>query len=160
MQGRVLHKLFMRQVHSDKDEVWHSLVNGAKRRSELGDFNCYPWGIDVFNATFESCSNKFKTKPEFYRYDGFPLALQIWLYKCCPELKGRFAEHNGFKVPHISQSSCVDGAPSDADLKKKLNDFQLHVDVKFGEILHAFGALTKKLEEKKTNECAYSGSVD
>ncbi|MCD9642032.1 hypothetical protein HAX54_028621 [Datura stramonium] len=33
-----------------------------------GDFNGYPWGIDVFYATFESCSNKFKTKPGFYRY--------------------------------------------------------------------------------------------
>ncbi|MCE3215986.1 hypothetical protein HAX54_004295 [Datura stramonium] len=42
---------------------------------ETGDFNGYPWGIDVFHATFESCSNKFKIKPEFYRYGGFLLTL-------------------------------------------------------------------------------------
>ncbi|MCD7469189.1 hypothetical protein HAX54_008040 [Datura stramonium] len=68
---------------------------------ETSDFNGYPWGIDVFHATFESCSNKFKIKPEFYRYSGFPLALQIWLYECCPELKGHFADHSSSEVPRI-----------------------------------------------------------
>ncbi|MCD7451446.1 hypothetical protein HAX54_011854 [Datura stramonium] len=170
---------------------------------ETGDFNGYPWGIDVFHAIFESCFNKFKTKPEFYRYSGFPLALQIRLYECCPELKGRFTEHSGSEVSNIfpsanervlleldgltfespymgsqsqqfsdrffctqapkvdiGKSSFVYGASTNADLKKELNDFRLHVDVKFGEILEALGHLTKKLEEKKSNERCYSGGGD
>ncbi|MCE2056066.1 hypothetical protein HAX54_043984 [Datura stramonium] len=45
-------------------------------------------------------------------------------------------------------------------IKKELNDFRLHVDVKFGEILQALAALTKKLEEKKMDECAYFGGRD
>ncbi|XP_070002420.1 uncharacterized protein [Nicotiana sylvestris] len=52
---------------------------------ECGDFNNYPWSIDVYNATIDSCSNKFQDKPSFYRLGGFPLALQIWLYECCPK---------------------------------------------------------------------------
>ncbi|MCD7450620.1 hypothetical protein HAX54_007594 [Datura stramonium] len=262
VQGRVLLNLLMRQVHDNENEVLHFLVNGAKLRFGLGEFalitglkckvvhllrpkfepyfhlvetgdsNGYPWGIDVFHATFESCSNKFKSKPGFYRYSEFPLALQIWLYECCPELKGRFAEHSGSEVPcilnwsiekqlsheyiclrmfslhpdqvsnilpsanertlleldgltfespymgsqsqrlsdgffctqapkvDIGKSSFVDGASTNDDLKKELNDFRLHVDVKFGEILEALCHLTKKLEEKKSNEYCYSGCGD
>ncbi|OIT08526.1 hypothetical protein A4A49_63079 [Nicotiana attenuata] len=32
---------------------------------ECGDFNNYPWGIDVYKATIDSCSNKFQDKPSF-----------------------------------------------------------------------------------------------
>ncbi|XP_070035081.1 uncharacterized protein [Nicotiana tomentosiformis] len=68
---------------------------------ECGNFNNYPWGIDVYNATTDSCSNKFQDKPSFYRLGGFPLALQIWLYECCPSLDGRFVDHIGKKLPRI-----------------------------------------------------------
>ncbi|OIT32493.1 hypothetical protein A4A49_53112 [Nicotiana attenuata] len=68
---------------------------------ECGDFNNYPWGIDVYNATIDSCSNKFQDKPSFYRLGGFPLALQIWLYECCPSLDGHFADHIGNELPRI-----------------------------------------------------------
>ncbi|OIT00733.1 hypothetical protein A4A49_59973 [Nicotiana attenuata] len=68
---------------------------------ECGDFNNYPWGIDVYNATIDSCSNKFQDKPSFYRLSGFPLALQIWLYECFPSLDGHFADHIGNELPRI-----------------------------------------------------------
>ncbi|OIT32908.1 hypothetical protein A4A49_58390 [Nicotiana attenuata] len=68
---------------------------------ESGDFNNYPWGIDVYKATIDSCSNKFQDKPSFYRLGGFPLALQTWLYECCPSLDGHFADHLGNKLPRI-----------------------------------------------------------
>ncbi|XP_070024914.1 uncharacterized protein [Nicotiana sylvestris] len=68
---------------------------------ECGDFNSYPWGIDVYKATIDSCSNKFQDKPSFYRLGGFPLALQTWLYECCPSLDGHFADHLGNKLPRI-----------------------------------------------------------
>ncbi|XP_070010845.1 uncharacterized protein [Nicotiana sylvestris] len=68
---------------------------------ECGDFNNYPWGIDIYKATIDSCSNKFQDKPSFYRLGGFPLALQTWLYECCPSLDGHFADHLGNKLPRI-----------------------------------------------------------
>ncbi|XP_075092415.1 uncharacterized protein LOC142172649 [Nicotiana tabacum] len=68
---------------------------------ECGDYNNYPWGIDVYKATIDSCSNKFQDKPSFYRLGGFPLALQTWLYECCPSLDGHFADHLGNKLPRI-----------------------------------------------------------
>ncbi|XP_075109968.1 uncharacterized protein LOC142181202 [Nicotiana tabacum] len=44
----------------------------------------------------------FKIKPSFYRLGGFPLALQTWLYECCPSLDGHFADHLGNnKLPRI-----------------------------------------------------------
>ncbi|XP_075101635.1 uncharacterized protein LOC142177073 [Nicotiana tabacum] len=61
---------------------------------ESDDSNNYSWGIDVYNATIDSYSNKFQDKPSFYRLGGFPLALQIWLYECCPSLDGHFVDHN------------------------------------------------------------------
>ncbi|XP_070025495.1 uncharacterized protein [Nicotiana sylvestris] len=68
---------------------------------ECGDFNNYPWGIDVYKATIDSCSNKFQDKPSFYRLDSFPLALQTWLYECFPSLDGHFVDHLGNKLPRI-----------------------------------------------------------
>ncbi|XP_075076777.1 uncharacterized protein LOC107825928 [Nicotiana tabacum] len=62
---------------------------------ESGNFNNYPWGIDVYKATIDSCSNKFQDKPSFYRLGGFRLALQTWLYECFPSLDGHFADHLG-----------------------------------------------------------------
>ncbi|OIT21281.1 hypothetical protein A4A49_58340, partial [Nicotiana attenuata] len=32
---------------------------------ECGDFNNYPWSIDIYNTTIKSCSNKFQDKPSF-----------------------------------------------------------------------------------------------
>ncbi|OIT08826.1 hypothetical protein A4A49_64726, partial [Nicotiana attenuata] len=32
---------------------------------ECDNFNNYPCGIDVYNATIDSCSNKFQDKPSF-----------------------------------------------------------------------------------------------
>ncbi|XP_070004788.1 uncharacterized protein [Nicotiana sylvestris] len=74
---------------------------------ECGDFNNYPWGIEVYKATIDSCSNKFQDKPSFYRLAGFPLALQTWLYGCCPSLDGHFADHLGNKLPRILNCSLV-----------------------------------------------------
>ncbi|KAH0632886.1 hypothetical protein KY284_035672 [Solanum tuberosum] len=68
---------------------------------ESEDYNSYAWVIDVFNATVEASSKEFKTKPIYYRLYGFPLALQIWFYVCCPALNGLFVEHTQTEVPRI-----------------------------------------------------------
>ncbi|XP_075105680.1 uncharacterized protein LOC142179455 isoform X1 [Nicotiana tabacum] len=81
---------------------------------DSGDFNNYPWGIDVYKATIDSCSNKFQDKPSFYRLGGFPLALQTWLYECCPSLDGHFADHLGNnKLPRILKWAVVGQIPNE-----------------------------------------------
>ncbi|XP_070017935.1 uncharacterized protein [Nicotiana sylvestris] len=81
---------------------------------ESGNFNNYPWGIDVYKATIDSCSNKFQDKPSFYRLGGFPLALQTWLYECCPSLDGHFADHLGNnKLPRILKWAVMGQIPND-----------------------------------------------
>ncbi|XP_070029537.1 uncharacterized protein [Nicotiana sylvestris] len=81
---------------------------------ESGDFNNYPWGIDVYKATIDSCSNKFQDKPSFYRLGGFPLALQTWLYECCPSLDGHFVDHLGNnKLPRILKWAVMDQIPNE-----------------------------------------------
>uniref|UniRef100_A0A1S3ZKW1 DUF1985 domain-containing protein n=1 Tax=Nicotiana tabacum TaxID=4097 RepID=A0A1S3ZKW1_TOBAC len=81
---------------------------------ESGDFNNYPWGIDVYKATIDSCSNKFQDKPSFYRLGGFPLALQTWLYECCPSLDGHFADHLGNnKLPRILKWAVMGQIPNE-----------------------------------------------
>ncbi|XP_070017226.1 uncharacterized protein [Nicotiana sylvestris] len=81
---------------------------------ESGDFNNYPWGIDVYKPTIDSCSNKFQNKPSFYRLGGFPLALQTWLYECCPSLDGHFAHHLGNnKLPRILKWAVIGQIPNE-----------------------------------------------
>ncbi|XP_075074751.1 uncharacterized protein LOC107769759 [Nicotiana tabacum] len=81
---------------------------------ESGDFNNYPWGIDVYKATIDSCSNKFQDKPSFYRLGGFPLALQTWLYECCPSLDGHFVDHLGNnKLPRILKWAVMGQIPNE-----------------------------------------------
>ncbi|XP_019259517.1 PREDICTED: uncharacterized protein LOC109237646 [Nicotiana attenuata] len=68
---------------------------------ESGDFETFPWGKVVFNATLESMKDKVRSKREMYRYGGLPLAFQCWFYECCPYSRKNLAYRIGELVPRI-----------------------------------------------------------
>ncbi|KAK4359360.1 hypothetical protein RND71_021589 [Anisodus tanguticus] len=61
----------------------------------------------------------------------------------------------------VGQSSCCDGESSNADMKKDLEEFQVHVDSKFAEILQAIMDLNNKVDAKRENDdtIGYSGGM-
>ncbi|XP_050226910.1 uncharacterized protein LOC126676693 isoform X2 [Mercurialis annua] len=53
---------------------------------DRGDYNSFSWGILVFRATICDMKNRAAAKKilQFYRLNGFSLALQLWFYEVCP----------------------------------------------------------------------------
>ena len=83
---------------------------------ESGFYNEYHWGKDVFHLTMEymkgnlfSSENKKKSDWTFYRLNGFPYAVQIWFYECCPFVIDNICVYNGEKnllIPRILNWTC------------------------------------------------------
>lgn len=67
------------------------------------DFDKYPWGKEVFKLTIESLRSNVNTtsKDNFYRLIGFPYALQVWFYECCPYLNGRYCDRKTVSIPRL-----------------------------------------------------------
>ncbi|KAG5620737.1 hypothetical protein H5410_005955 [Solanum commersonii] len=49
---------------------------------ERGQFNSYPWGLDVYKKLSDSVRHELKSTHKYYRLGGLPLALQIWIFEC------------------------------------------------------------------------------
>ncbi|KAF3625454.1 hypothetical protein FXO38_06636 [Capsicum annuum] len=126
---------FIEQVHDEEEEIMHFVVNGSHLSFGLRNF---------IVAIGLRC-------------------LQFLFCECCPGLNGRFADCKGSDVPRImnwriekkrfsedffstqvpkaevGERNIGDGASSNGDLKKELEDFRRHIDGKFGEIFQAVG---------------------
>ncbi|XP_070034538.1 uncharacterized protein [Nicotiana tomentosiformis] len=68
---------------------------------EFGDFETFPWGKVVFNATLELMKDKVRSRREIYRYGGLPLAFKYWFYECCPYTHKNLAYQIEYLVPRI-----------------------------------------------------------
>lgn len=66
-------------------------------------FDQYPWGKEVFKFTLDSLRHNAKTtsKDYYYRLNGFPYALQVWFYECCPYMNGKYCDQNGCSIPRV-----------------------------------------------------------
>ncbi|XP_060182384.1 uncharacterized protein LOC132612056 [Lycium barbarum] len=61
----------------------------------------YPWGNDCFKALLSSISHKLANDPTYYRFEGFPLAIQVWFYECCSKVDPTVATRIGNHFPRI-----------------------------------------------------------
>ncbi|KAK4348280.1 hypothetical protein RND71_034619 [Anisodus tanguticus] len=116
---------------------------------ESGEFNTYPWAIDVFNVTVK-LRNIFTTDDE-----RMVLDLEGLTFETATEASQSQRMSDGFlytQVPKgdMGQSSHGDNEFSNADMKKEFDSFWLQVDSNFREILQAIGDLAKKVDEKTT----------
>ncbi|KAL1815975.1 hypothetical protein ACET3Z_018549 [Daucus carota] len=46
-------------------------------------------------------NNKTGCKDNYYRLNGFPYALQLWFYECCPYLNGKYSVANSGCIPRM-----------------------------------------------------------
>ncbi|KAH0642527.1 hypothetical protein KY290_034109 [Solanum tuberosum] len=68
---------------------------------ESGQYITYPWGnFSFFNLRHSISSQKAKD-PDYVKFEGFPLALQIWFYECCDKLDGSIAIRKSNRTPRI-----------------------------------------------------------
>ncbi|XP_075079873.1 uncharacterized protein LOC142165155 [Nicotiana tabacum] len=57
---------------------------------ESGEYVSFPWGKIAFRALMKSVRDRLRGKSEFYRIDGFLLALQVWFYECFTVVEQKF----------------------------------------------------------------------
>ncbi|KAH0720773.1 hypothetical protein KY290_005752 [Solanum tuberosum] len=68
---------------------------------ESGRYNEYPWGKDVFSKLVKSVTKKMDAKKKYYRIDGMPLAMQVWIYECCSAVDLNIAEKKTNRIPRL-----------------------------------------------------------
>ena len=87
-------------LSSSSDSV---ISRGDLDMLDSGDFDQFPWGREVYKATLESlkCNARTGCKDNYYRLNGFPYALQLWFYECCPYLNGKYSIANSGCIPRM-----------------------------------------------------------
>ncbi|KAH0632469.1 hypothetical protein KY284_035255 [Solanum tuberosum] len=66
-----------------------------------GQFNSYPWGLDVYKKLSDSVRHELKSTHKYYRLGGLPLALQIWIFECCSKVDEDIAIQVADTIPRI-----------------------------------------------------------
>ncbi|KAG5617577.1 hypothetical protein H5410_017401 [Solanum commersonii] len=68
---------------------------------ESGQYITYPWGNLSFFNLRHSISSQMAKDPDYVKFEGFPLALQIWFYECCNKVDGSIAIRKSNRTPRI-----------------------------------------------------------
>ncbi|KAH0654423.1 hypothetical protein KY289_032101 [Solanum tuberosum] len=68
---------------------------------ESGQYITYPWGNLSFFNLRHSISSQMAKDPDYVKFEGFPLALQIWFYECCNKVDGSIAICKSNRTPRI-----------------------------------------------------------
>ncbi|KAL3362739.1 hypothetical protein AABB24_012178 [Solanum stoloniferum] len=68
---------------------------------ESGRYNEYPWGKNVFSKLVKSITKKMDAKKKYYRIDGMPLAMQVWIYECCSAVDLNIAKKKTNRIPRL-----------------------------------------------------------
>ncbi|XP_070010356.1 uncharacterized protein [Nicotiana sylvestris] len=140
---RVMHHLLMREVHHEVKNEMRFVVNDSRLRFGLGEFalvtglkcksdtsiesiaenRLISKYFGTASVTFAQLADCFKKKKWETDDDalkiavllgGFPLALQTWLYECCPSFDGHFADHLGNnKLPRILKWAVMGQIPNE-----------------------------------------------
>lgn len=93
-------------------------------------FDKFPWGKEVFITTLESLKNSPNTssKDNYYRLCGFPYALQIWFYECCPYLNGKYCTNSDVGIPR-----CLNWT---TDYMGKFEEFSTMLSLGLDEVIY------------------------
>ncbi|KAH0733336.1 hypothetical protein KY289_004524 [Solanum tuberosum] len=68
---------------------------------ESGQYITYLWGNLSFFNLRHSISSQMAKDPDYVKFEGFPLALQIWFYECCNKVDGSIAIRKSNRTPRI-----------------------------------------------------------
>ncbi|KAK4736859.1 hypothetical protein R3W88_000556 [Solanum pinnatisectum] len=87
---------------------------------ESGQFNSYPWGIDVYKKLSDSVRHELKSTNKYYRLGGLPLALQIWIFECCSKVDEDIAIRVANSIPRILNWKTIAESPWQKYIEKCL----------------------------------------
>ncbi|KAH0661826.1 hypothetical protein KY285_026720 [Solanum tuberosum] len=68
---------------------------------ESGQYITYSWGNLSFFNLRHFISSQMAKDPDYVKFEGFPLALQIWFYECCNKVDGSIAIRKSNRTPRI-----------------------------------------------------------
>ncbi|KAG5626917.1 hypothetical protein H5410_012135 [Solanum commersonii] len=87
---------------------------------ESGQFNSYPWGLDVYKKLSDSVRHELKSTHKYYRLGGLPLALQIWIFECCSKVDEDIAIRVADSFPRILNWKTIAESPLQKYIEKCL----------------------------------------
>ncbi|KAH0688873.1 hypothetical protein KY289_016231 [Solanum tuberosum] len=87
---------------------------------ESGQFNSYPWGLDVYKKLSDSVRHELKSTHKYYRLGGLPLALQIWIFECCSKVDEDIAIRVANSIPRILNWKTIVESPWQKYIEKCL----------------------------------------
>ncbi|KAH0636548.1 hypothetical protein KY289_036463 [Solanum tuberosum] len=87
---------------------------------ESGQFNSYPWGLDVYKKLSDSVRHELKSTHKYYRLGGLPLALQIWIFECCSKVDEDIAIRVADSIPRILNWKTIAESPWQKYIEKCL----------------------------------------
>ncbi|KAK4737693.1 hypothetical protein R3W88_001390 [Solanum pinnatisectum] len=87
---------------------------------ESGQFNSYPWGLDVYKKLSDSVRHELKSTHKYYRLGGLPLALQIWIFECCSKVDDDIAIRVANSIPRILNWKTIAESPWQKYIEKCL----------------------------------------
>ncbi|KAG5630233.1 hypothetical protein H5410_001950 [Solanum commersonii] len=68
---------------------------------DSGQYITYPWGKLSFFNLQHSISSQMEKDSDYVKFEGFPLALQIWFYECYNKLDVSIAIRTSNQTPRI-----------------------------------------------------------
>ncbi|KAG5628193.1 hypothetical protein H5410_013411 [Solanum commersonii] len=87
---------------------------------ESGQFNSYPWGLDVYKKLSDSVRHELNSTHKYYRLGGLPLALQIWIFECCSKVDEDIAIRVADSIPRILNWKTIAESPWQKYIEKCL----------------------------------------
>ncbi|OIS97541.1 hypothetical protein A4A49_21395 [Nicotiana attenuata] len=90
LQTQLIYYLLTKEVEKGTANQMVFLVNGNTKHIDKkyldlvdkGDYNSYPWGIDIYDETVRTISGILDKQQQYYWLSGFPYAVQVWFYEC------------------------------------------------------------------------------
>jgi len=78
---------------------------------EDGSYQQFPWGQLAFTKLMKSFRKEYKPDKQMYRLNGFPYALNIWVYECASAMHNEIAVREGNGIPRVCNWKVVGAKP-------------------------------------------------
>ncbi|KAG5600831.1 hypothetical protein H5410_032201 [Solanum commersonii] len=78
---------------------------------EDGSYKQFLWGQLAFTKLMKSFRKEYKPDKQMYRLNGFPYALNIWVYECASAMYNEIAVREGNGIPRVCNWKVVGARP-------------------------------------------------
>ncbi|KAH0705076.1 hypothetical protein KY290_009777 [Solanum tuberosum] len=79
---------------------------------EDGSYKQFPWGQLAFTKLMKSFRKEYKPDKQMYRLNGFPYALNIWVYECTSAMHNEIVVREGNGIPRVCNWKVVGAKPN------------------------------------------------